>query len=186
MDKIKISELMRPIDVFPAIPSDATFMDGVVALEEANEQFKTGNAPERIVLVHDMKEKIIGKLSPMDIVQGLEPRYVEIDDFKSSQYSQMIRTSLLSMKDQFRLWHRPLGELCEKANTIKIHDFIKMPTPDHMVMIDDNVDVAFHLFVVRRHGSLFVIDGQNIVGLILFSDVYRKIRKIMKNCPVST
>ena len=90
------------------------------------------------------------------------------------------------MKDQFRLWHRPLGELCEKANTIKIHDFIKMPTPDHMVMIDDNVDVAFHLFVVRRHGSLFVIDGQNIVGLILFSDVYRKIRKIMKNCPVST
>jgi len=183
---MKISELMRPIDTFPAIPSDSTFLDGVMALESADEQFKSGNAPERILLVHDMKGKVIGKISPMDIVQGLEPKYDDIDHFKSNQYSQMIRSSLLAMKDEFRLWHRPLGELCEKANSIKIHNFIKMPTPDHMVMIDDNVDIAFHLFVVRRHGSLFVKDGQNIVGLILFSDIYKKIRETMKSCPVST
>ena len=182
---MKTSKLMRPIDEFPFISNEATFMEGVEALENADQEFKLGNAPERILLVHDVNKKIIGKLSPMDIVQGLEPKYDDIDHFKSNQYSQMIRTSLKAMKDEFRLWQKPLGELCEKTHTIKIHDFIKMPTPDHMVMIDDNVDVAFHLFVTRRHGSLFVKDGQNIVGLILFSDVYKKIRRIMKGCSVS-
>ncbi len=184
MDKMKISELMRPIDEFPLISTEASFMDGVVALEKANQEFKLGNAPERILLVHDVNKKIIGKLSPMDIVQGLEPKYDDMDHLKTNQYYHMIRSSLISMKDEFRLWHRPLGELCEKAHTVKIQNFIKMPTPDHMVMIDDNLDVAFHLFVVKRHGSLFVKDGQNIVGLILFSDVYKKIREIMKSCPI--
>jgi hypothetical protein len=88
------------------------------------------------------------------------------------------------MKEQFRLWQKPFKELCERANNIKIQNFIKMPTPDHMVMTDDNLDAAFHLFVVKRHGSLFVKDGQNIVGLILFSDVYRKIRETMRTCPL--
>lgn len=184
MDKMKISDLMRPIDEFPHISNEASFMDGVVALEKANQEFKLGNAPERILLVHDGKGKIIGKLSPMDIVQGLEPKYDNIENLKTNQYYHMIRSTLQAMKDQFRLWHRPLGELCEKANTIKIKNFIKMPTPDHMVMIDENLDAAFHLFVVRRHGSLFVKDGQNIVGLILFSDIYKKIREIMKSCPI--
>lgn len=195
MDKMKVSEFMRPIDVFPVISSDATFMDGVMALESTDEQFKSGKTPERILLVQDMKGKIIGKISPMDIVEGLEPKYDDIDhlesnQFQSSRYSnlvrKMMRSSLLAMKEQYRLWHRPLAELCEKVNTIKIHDFIKMPTPDHMVMIDDNIDVAFHLFVLRRHGSLFVQDGQNIVGLILFSDIYKKIRETIKNCVIPT
>jgi hypothetical protein len=184
MEKMKISELMRPIDEFPRISSQATFMEGVAALENADREFKLGNAPERILLVHDMKGKIIGKLSPMDIVQGLEPKYDDIDDLKSNQYYHLIQSSLQAMKEQFRLWQRPLEKLCEKAHSIKIHNFIKMPTPDHMVMIDDNVDAAFHLFVVSRHGSLFVKDKQNIVGLILFSDVYKKIRETMRNCPL--
>ena len=64
MDKMKISELMRPIDEFPLISTEASFMDGVVALEKANQEFKLGNAPERILLVHDVNKKIIGKLSP--------------------------------------------------------------------------------------------------------------------------
>ncbi|MDY0221918.1 MAG: hypothetical protein RBR67_12340 [Desulfobacterium sp.] len=184
MDNMKISELMRPIDDFPHISSENSFMEGVTALENVDKEFKLGNTPERILLVHDVKGKIIGKLSPMDIVLGLEPKDDEIDHLKSNQYYHMIRTSLQSMNEPLRLWQRPLGELCQKADSIKIHNFIKMPTHEQMVMIDDNLDIAFHLFVVQRHGSLFVKDGQNIVGLILFSDVYKKIREIMKNCPV--
>lgn len=184
MDKMKISELMRPIDDFPHISSETSFMEGVAALENVDQEFKLGNTPERILLVHDANGKIIGKLSPMDIVLGLEPKDDDMDHLKRNQYYHMIRSSLQIMNEPLRLWQRPLGELCQKAHSIKIENFIKMPTPDHMVMIDDNLDVAFHLFVVKRHGSLFVKDGQNILGLILFSDVYKKIRKIMKSCPV--
>lgn len=180
MKNMKIKELMRPIDVFPFISSDATFMEGVVTLENVDEQFKTGKTPERILLVHDQNEKVIGKLSPMDIVAGLEPKYDDLDQFKSSQYFQMIRSSLKSMMSEYQLWHKPFEELCQRANTIKIRDFIKMPTS--IVNIDDSIDVAFHLFVLNRHGSLFVKDGKDIVGLILFSDVYKKLRETIKSC----
>ena len=164
-------ELMRPIDEFPRISSQATFMDAVEALEKADLEFKAGTAPERILLVYDGTGNIVGKLSPMDVVQGLEPNYANIDDLRATPYYQLIR-----------MWHRPLGELCEKAHSVKIHNFIKMPTPDHMVNADDKMDIAFNLFIINRHDSLFVQDGAYIVGLIRFSDIYKKIRETMTVC----
>lgn len=173
MEKMKVRELMRSIDEFPRISSQATFMEAVKVLEKVDLEFKSGKAPEKILLVYDVTGYIVGKLSPMDVVQGLEPNYANIDDLKVTPYYQLIR-----------MWHRPLGELCEKAHSVKIHNFIKMPTTDHMVNVDDKMDSAFHLFVVNRHDSLFVKDGQDIVGLIRFSDVYKKIRETMMTCRV--
>lgn len=179
---MKVRELMRSIDEFPRISDQATLMEAVEALEKADYEFKSGKTPERILLVNDVTGSIVGKLSPMDVVQGLEPNYDSIDSLKSSQYYHLIRFSLQSMKEQYRLWSKPLGKLCESAHNVKIQDFIKMPTFDHMVKADDKMDAAFHLFVVRRHGSLFVKDGHYIVGLILFSDVYKKIKETMRTC----
>lgn len=122
----------------------------------------------------------------MDVVQGLEPKYLNIDIPESTPYYRLTRMSLESMKKQLRLWHKPLGELCKKAYGIKISDFIKMPTPDHMVKTDDKMDDAFHLFVVGRHDSLFVQDREDIVGLIRFSDVYKKIRETIRTCFLPT
>jgi len=186
MEKMKVRELMRPIDEFPRISSQATFMEAVDALEKADQEFKSGKAPERILLVYNGRSKIVGKLSPMDVVQGLEPNYFNIESISSTPHYRLAQISLESMKKQFRLWHEPLAELWKKAYRIKIHDFIKMPTPDHMVKADDRMDAAFHLFVLARHGSLFVQDGQEIVGLILFSDVYNKIKETMRACPLPT
>jgi predicted transcriptional regulator len=87
------------------------------------------------------------------------------------------------MNEQLRLWNKPFSELWDKANRIKIHDFIKMPTYQ-MVNANEKIEAAFHLFVVGRHGSLFVQDGNKIVGLILFSDVYKKIRETIRCCPL--
>ena len=184
MDKIKVSDVMRPIGGFPVIPSSATFMEGVATLENVDEEFKAGKTPERILLVHDNNEKIIGKISPMDIVQGLEPRYDYMDGFKTNQYSLMIESSIRAMKEELQLWNKPFAELCKRANSIKISSFIKMPKADQMVRINDSIDVAFHLFILSRHGSLFVKDGEEIVGLILFSDIYKRIKENLKSCAI--
>jgi hypothetical protein len=139
-------------------------------------------------LVYDMADKIIGKISPKDIVQGLEPNYDKINKLKKDHpnYSHNFPEGILeSMREQLRLWEKPLGELCKKAYRIRIEDFIKLPVSSQMVNADDELDKAFHLFVVGRHDSLFVLDGPEIVGLIRFSDVYRKIKEIVKACPMA-
>lgn len=186
MEKMKVRELMRPIDEFPGISSQATFSEAVEALEKADEKFQSGKASQRILLVHDTAGKVIGKMSPMDVVQGLEPKYLDIDIPTSTSYYRLTRMSLESVNKQLRLWHKPLEELCKKAHDIKIHEFIKMPTPDHMVRTNDLMDKAFHLFILGRHDSLFVQDGNDIVGLIRFSDVYKKIKETIKACPFPT
>lgn len=186
MEKMKVKDLMRPIEDFPCISSRATFMEAVDALEKAQEAFESGKATQRILLVCDEAGRIVGKLSPMDVVQGLEPSYDRIEDLKKLPRYPLAESTLESMKEQFRLWQNPLSELCTKAYRVKIENFIKMPSPDHRVKADDKMDNAFHLFVVGRHDSLFVKDGENIVGLLRFSDVYGKIAQTMKECPIQS
>ncbi len=44
--------------------------------------------------------------------------------------------------------------------------------------------IAF-IFVILRHGSLFVTEGGTIVGLLRFSDVYAWIKEIVRADPAS-
>jgi len=45
MEKMMVSELMRPIDEFPSISSQATFLEAVETLEKADQEFKSGKSP---------------------------------------------------------------------------------------------------------------------------------------------
>jgi hypothetical protein len=185
MEKMKVRDLMRPVEEFSRISSQASLLEAVEALAKAQQAFMAGQAPQRILLVEDTAGLIVGKLSPMDVVQGLEPNYSQIDSLKSVSRFGLTTDMLESMKTQFRLWEKPLSELCEKAYRVKIENFIRLPTPDHLLAADDHMDKAFHLFVVGRHDSLFVKQGRPIVGLIRFSDVYQKIARTMRECPLA-
>jgi hypothetical protein len=185
MEKMKVQDLMRPISEFARISSQASLLEAVDTLEKAQAAFKAGKATQRIMLVEDDDGQIIGKLSPMDVVQGLEPNYSKIDSLQSSSRHGLSSSMLKSMKEQYRLWERPLDELCRKAYDVKIKHFIQLPTADHMVAAEDQMDKAFHFFVVGRHDSLFVKEKERIVGLLRFSDVYKKIGETMRACPLS-
>jgi CBS domain-containing protein len=183
MEKMKVRELMRPVEEFPRISSQATLGEAVEALEKAQEDFRSGRTSQRILLVNDEEGKIVGKISPMDVVRGLEPNYDKIDSLKNISHYHLGEGALDSIKGQFRLWHEPLSDLCKKAYAVKIANFVRMTTPAHTVDADDNMGTAFHLFVIGRHDSLFVRAGEEVVGLIRFSDVYRNIAQTMKECP---
>ncbi len=106
MEKMKVKELMRPVEEFPRISSQATFMEAVDALEKARQEFGSGKAPQRILLVYDKADRIVGKLSPMDVVKGLEPNYDRIDDLKAVSHYGLTQSTLESMKEEFRLWQQ--------------------------------------------------------------------------------
>jgi len=183
VDKLTIRELMSPVDQFPRISSQATFHEAVVALEKAQEEFRSGKTKQRILLVEDQGKTIVGKLSPMDVVRGLEPKYDKIDSLKDDirfGLPQIVR----SMKDDYRLWQDPLGDLCRKAGDIRIESMLNVPGPTQSVKIEDNINTAFHLFATARHDSLYVMDGERIVGLLRFSDVYAAICRVIKACNI--
>jgi len=184
MEKMKVSELMRPVSEFPKISCEATFSQAVDALEKAQQDYVSGKASQRILLVYDDTQKIVGKLSPLDVVYGLEPNYGNIDTLKDLSYYHIPEKVFEDMKETFRLWQQPLAKLCNKAFEVKIKNCIRTPPPNHILHLNDRMDKAFHLFVVGRNDSLFVMEGDEIVGLIRFSDVYRKIAEIIRACPL--
>lgn len=184
MENMKIRDLMRPIEEFPRIAGEATFFEAVDALEEAERQYRAGKALQRILLVYDEAGNVVGKITPMDVLQGLEPNYESFDALKSLPRYRPPSSTVEFMKKSLRFWQKPLAHLCRKAASLQIRNFMKKPSADYAVQPDDGLDTAFHRFVVGRHDSLFVTDNDVIVGLLRFSDVYRKIVETLRGCHV--
>ena len=183
MEKMKVRDLMVPVDTFPRISHSATFFEAVTALESAQKDFLSGKSPQRILLVEDDQSKVIGKISPIDLFRGLETNYDDVN-VEETVKRHGVQYTWKSMQKDYHLWENPFQDLCRKAGNVQIKDFFKNPTGDQRVDADDRLSRCFHLFVMHRHDTLFVIQDDDIVGLLRFSDVYRKVSETMKACDV--
>ncbi len=184
MENLTIRELMSPVEDFPRVSSETTFYDTLIALEKSQKDFKAGKSKQRILLVEDRDGTILGKVSPMDLIKGLEANYEKIEK-PDTLYRWGLSYVLESMKEDYRLWQKPLADLCRRSAELKVELFATKPSKGHMVSVDDSIDQAFHLFVMARHDSLFVMEKDKVVGLLRFSDVYRKISEELKQCVFS-
>ncbi len=185
MEKMKVRDLMIPTERFPRISDSATFYEALVALESAQKKYLSGESEQRILLVEDGEGKVIGKLSPIDLLRGLETNYNRMDAQKILTRFGLDYT-WKSMQEDYDLWGNPFEDLCRKAVGLRIKDFIKAPSKGQCVGVDDTLVRCFHLFVMNRHDALVVLDGDEIVGLLRFSDVYRRASQVMKECAVET
>ena len=185
MEKMHVRDLMVPADRFPKISCRASFFEAVRALETAQQKYMAGEAEQRILLVEDDERRIIGKLSPIDLLRGLETNYGRIvaeNTLSRFGFSNIWKT----VQEDFNLWGDPFHDLCRKAAEVQVKDFLKGPAEGQTVAVDDLMAKCFHLFVMNRHDSLFVVDGEQIVGLLRFSDVYLEVSKTMKECHIET
>lgn len=186
MEKMKVRELMVPTDRFSKISCEAPFYDALLTLEETQKKYLAGENEQRILLVEDEDGKVVGKISPIDMIRGLEPNYEKID--LGEELARFgLGYTLTAMRQQYRLWQTPFSDLCRKARDVKIKDFVfKASHEERAVQADDSLAKAFDWFVMGRHDSLFVFAGKKLVGLLRFSDVFKKVSNTMKECGIKT
>ena len=185
MENLKVHDLMVPIDKFPKISSTARFYEALAILETAQKKYLAGEAEQRIVMVEDEEGNIIGKISPIDLLRGLETNYNRVNTKKVlSRFDLSFVWE--SLKKDYRLWENPFKDLCRKAEDVRVKDFIKPPSEEQSVGVADSMPKCFHLFVMNRHDALFVFDNDRIVGLLRFSDVYKEVSKTMNACQMKT
>lgn len=171
----KVEDLMVPVGKFPMISQEVILAEAVLALEKAQEEFAAGRREQRILLVIDQENRVVGKLTPTDVIRGLEPNYGKLVDTHASSYVSNFEYVIASMREQMEHSTAPWDDLCAKAKNTRIKDFLRKPTPGQVVQAGDSLNEALHRFILGRHDSLFVTDGQKLVGVIRFSDVYREI-----------
>jgi hypothetical protein len=183
VETIKIIDIMCSVDQFPRISNQANFYEAILALESAEQEHATGKIGQCVLLVEDKQGKIVGKISPMDAIRGLEPKYDKIESLADNiRYG--VPQAMASMKDDYRLWQEPLKDLCRKAISIKVENLLSHPGEMESVKSSDRMDSALHLFATTRHHYLFVMEEDTIVGVLLLSDVYKAICDIVKACEI--
>ena len=180
MEKITIMDLMVPLDEYATVPDSATLYEAVLALEEAQEKFLHLPYKHRAVLVYDPKNRIMGKLSQLDIIKALEPKYGEMGDIKSLSRFGLSRKFISSILEQNYLWENPLTDICRKASDINVKDFMHTPGEGEYVSEDASLEMACHQLVLGNHQSLLVTRKGKIVGILRLTDVFNAIFQTIK------
>ena len=186
MKTITVKDLLVPLEEYATVSEDATLFDAVSALEEAQEALDRDRYLylHRAVLVYDKNKKIVGKISQLDVLRALEPKYENVGDLERLSRAGFSPSFLKTMLKQEALWENPLRDICVKAASFRVKTFMYTPTEGEYISEDATLEEAVHLLVMGHHHSLLVTRGEAIIGILRLTDVFAEIFHLMKICAI--
>ncbi len=193
MKTILVKEIMVPLAEYATVNENDTMAEAVLALEKARNRFNKEKLKHRAILVTNSQNQVVGRISYLDFLQGLEPKYNEIEELYhtinrklGSRYHLVADYSPGQFRSQiqkYNLWEKPLNNLCGKAGACLARDFMHIPTELDYIDEQAALDQAVHQFVLVRTQSLLVKGSQEIIGILRLSDVVETIFSMVKQCP---
>ena len=180
-----VKDLMVPLADYATASEDATLYEAIIALEEAQKKFDQTRYRHRSILIYDKNKHITGKLSQLDILRALEPKYDEIGNRRGISHYGFSKKLLCTLREQFSLFDKPMEEICQKAALLKAKDIMYTPTEREYVNENDSLDVAIHRLVMGHHLSLLVTKDdniKNITGILRKTDVFMEVCEVIKAC----
>jgi len=180
MKNYHVKDLMVPLSEYATVSEKATLYDAVNELEKAQENFDHTRYRHRAVLVLDDQGKVIGKLSQLDVLKALEPKYNEMLDRRRLRSFGFTKDFMKSMLEDYKLFDSPLGDICRKAGEQSVTKFMYSISEGEYIAENAGLDEAIHQFVLGRHQSLLVIRGDAILGILRLTDVFAAVYHTMK------
>jgi CBS domain-containing protein len=181
-----VKDLMVPLSEYATVPEDATLTEAVWALKKAQKEFDQSRDRHRAILIYDKSGKIVGKVSQLDILRALEPKYDQMGDanplarYGLSRFGFSPRFMKTMMK-QFQLWEKPMEETCKAASKLKVKDIMYAPTEGEFVEDIASLSVAINQLLLGHHQSLLVTHGKEIVGILRLTDVFHEVVSVFES-----
>ena len=182
MKTISLKDLVVPLSEYATIHLGATLLEAVEALESAQEEFDATKYRHRAILVLDENGHVVGKIGQLDALKALEPKYCEMVEGQAVSRLGLSAKFIKSMCEQYRLFDKPMDDLCKKAATLKAEDCMDELSENEFIGSDATLDMAIHQLVMGHHQSLLVKEGDSIVGIIRLTDVFVAVFHAMKEC----
>ena len=182
METPTVKDLMVPLDEYATISEEATLYEAVTALEESKQRLDKNRHRHRAILAFDEDGRIVGKISQLDVLRGLEPGYKEIGDIKGISRSGFSPDFFKSMIEKYNLWQRPLDHICSKASEIKVKDVMYTPTESEYIEEGASLNKAMHQLIMGHHQSLLIMRDKKIVGILRLTDVFDEVYQRIRAC----
>lgn len=179
-----VKDLMVPLPEYAVVSEDASLFEAVMALEKAQAEYEKSRYTHRAILVRGANGNITGKLSQLDVLMGLEPKYKKIGEMKAISNLGFSNDFLKDMLAQYRFWDDPMSAICKKAQKIKVKEIMYAPTAGEFVDETATLDQAIHQLVMGKHQSLLVTGKDGIVGILRLVDVFREVFEQIKACKI--
>jgi predicted transcriptional regulator len=183
MQKITIKDLMVPLDEYATVRDDASLYEAVKALEKAQKDFNREGYLylHRAILVYDKNKKIIGKISQLDVLKALEPKYRDMGDFSAISRAGLNVEFIKSIMSHYDLHQRSFTEACMTASDLRVKDIMYTPGSDEYVEENDSLGNAIHHLIMGHHQSLLVTRDKDIVGILRLTDVFNEVFQMMES-----
>ncbi len=182
MKTYNLQDLMVPLSEYATVSEEATLFEAVAALEQAQEAFDKARYPHRAILVLDKDQQVIGKLSQMDVLKALEPKYHEMLDRRQLWTYGFTAEFMKSMLKDYHLFDGPMQDICRKAGAQNVKKFMHWPAAEEIIAATASLDEAIHQMVLGHHQSLLVSRDDRVVGILRLTDVFETIHQTMLAC----
>ena len=156
----KIKDLMIPLEDYPHIPYWFTLRQAMAIVREAAIKFEVTFEP-RAVLVFDEKYQLMGLLTLIDIIKGLEPRL-----FKETELIKMDATLTTLTEDL-------LGPAIKEQSQKPVNEV--MSPIRATVDAEDLAVKALYLMIKENVSPIPVMKENKVVGMIRLFDLFREI-----------
>lgn len=182
MKTYNVKDLVVPLSEYATVSEDATLFQAVTALEQAQEDFDKTRYRHRAILVLDKDEHVIGKLSQMDVLIALEPKYHEMLDRRKLRTFGFNPAFMKSLLEDYHLFDNPMQDICRKAGEQNVKKYMHWPSEEEIIAESASLDEAIHQMVLGHHQSLLVTRDDKIVGILRLTDVFVAVYHVMKAC----
>jgi len=181
--KLKVKDRMVHRSEYATVHEDSTLQEAIIALIEAQQAFDQTHYKHRAILITNKNDKVVGKLSQLDVIRALEPKYEVIEDPTYLSRFGMSKAYMNSLASKHKLWTGLLKDICKKSTKLVVKNF--MHTPSEGEYVDENAYLSdgIHQIIMGRRQSLLVTRGKRIVGVLRLADVFKEVCDRIKDCP---
>jgi len=184
MKTILIKDIMIPLSEYATVQEEDTLKMAIKALQETQKHNDPKSYKHRAVLVFDKDKNIVGKISALDVLRALEPKYCQIGQPEKMSKMGLSRFGLSndflsSMMEQYCLWEDSLEDLIKTASKLKAKDIMYSLEEGEYVDESASISDAIHQLILGHHQSLLVSKANKVIGILRLSDVFNLVCDIM-------
>lgn len=188
MSDYELKDLMVPAEDYASVAEDASIIEGVLALKEAQRR-EFREDPERhrdrAVLVRNSHGEIVGKLSMWSIIGCLEPGYARSrkGGTASTRAASRIATAHSMIKetmDTSHLWRSRLRTIATDTAPLRVKDLLHDFRPKELIDEHASLETAIHQLISGHFMSLLVTRQGRITGILRLVDVFEAVSRMIE------